>query len=258
MAGMDKLTSILAVVSDAAHSAAVLDKAIFLARCFDARVELLETDRADTVLERLAGKAVDLVIKPPASEHPLRRWTFEANDRRLVQLSPVPVLLVRSRPWTRPPRFAAAVDVADRESEALARGILQAAGFLSLGAAGYLDVLYAERERHDERLRMERAVKLASLVREFRVGGESLRMVEGPPEKKLPSMLAQQHYDVLVLGAVTRRTGLSALQPLNAALAEATGGDLLLVKATEPVAAREQRRPASQGEQASHQREQLA
>jgi hypothetical protein len=254
---MDKLTSILVVAADAHHSAVLLDKAIRLGRAFDARVELLETESCDEVLERLSGPAVDLVIKAPAGMHPLRRWTFEANDLRLLDQARVPVLLARARPWAHPPRMAAAVDVADRDSEALTRGILQVSGFLALGAHAQLDVLYAERELRDDVLRMERAVRLASLVREFRVGCENLQLIDGPPEKKLPPLLAQRHYDVLVLGGLTRRTGLSAVwQPLNAQLAEAARGDILLITGRKaPVA---HPRVHASGEQALHERQQLA
>jgi nucleotide-binding universal stress UspA family protein len=255
---MDKLTSILAVVSDAAHSATLLDKAVFLARSFDARIEMLETTSGDVVLERLSRPPVDLGVKQPASEHPLRRWAFEGSDRRLAEQSPVPLLLARARPWARPPRFAAAVDVSDRDSEALTRSILQSSGFLALGTSANLDVLYAERERRDERLRMERAVKLAALVREFRVGGENLQLLDGSPEKMLPPVLARRHYDLLVLGGATRRTGLAGvLQSLSANLAEAAGGDVLLVNSAESKPAPAEV-PRSTRDQAFHEREQLA
>lgn len=255
---MDKLTSILAVVSDAAHSASLLDKAGYLARCFDARVAMLEATTSDAILERLARQPVDLVIKQPASEHPLRRWTFAASDRRLVEQSQVPILLAGAHPWSRPPRFAATVDVSDRDSEALTRAILQSSGFLALGTSAHLDVLYAEREQRDERLRMERAVKLAALVREFRVGGENLQLLDGTPEKKLPPVLTSRQYDLVVLGGATRRSGLAGvLRSLSANLAEAAGGDVLLVNSADgkPVPADS---PRSTGDQALDEREQLA
>jgi nucleotide-binding universal stress UspA family protein len=255
---MDKLTSILVATPDAGCSAALLDKALILARAFDARVELLETTSHDDILARLRRGPVDLVIKPPASAHPLRRWSLEANDLRLLEHSPVPVLLARARPWAQPLRLAAAVDVSDRDSEALTRGILQVSGFLALGTSGILDVLYAERERDDSALRMARAVKLASLVREFRVGCEHLQMFDGAPEKTLAPLLARRHYDLLVLGGVTRRSGLGAmLQPLNGQLADAAGADVLLVGPTVPHAAAGPS-PRSTGDQLLHQREQLA
>jgi len=253
---MDKLTSILVVAADAHHSAVLLDKAIRLARGFDARVELLETSSASVVLDRLQGAPVDLVIKEPASAHPLRRWTLEATDLRLLQQTCVPILLARARPWANPPRIAAAVDIADRGSESLTRAILQVSGFLALGMHAYLDVLYAEREQHDEYLRMERAVKLASLVREFRVGCENLQMLDGAPEKKLPPLLAKRHYDLLVLGGLTRRAGLAgAFLPLNAALGEAAQSDILLLSDRDGHAARSSQ---ASGQQSLHQGNQFA
>jgi nucleotide-binding universal stress UspA family protein len=255
---MDKLTRILIVTPDSARCAALIDKAALLARCFDARIELLETGSADEVLAYVEDHPVDLVIKQPASEHPLRRWTFESGDRRLAERSRVPVLLARARPWARPPRFAAAVDVADRDSEAMTRGILQASGFLSLGTAGLIDVLYAERELRDDYVRMERAVRVAALVREFRVGGESLQLIDGAPDKKLPPLLARRHYDVLVLGGATRRTGVAGvLHSLSATLAEAAGCDVLLVNETLPRAASLELARSARN-QPLHEREQLA
>lgn len=232
---VDKLRSILLVVPDAHHRTALFEKAALLASSFDARVELMESTSDGDVLERLTRQAADLVIKAPASQHPLRRWTFDDTDRRLAALSPVPLLLARSRPWAHPPRFAAAMDVADRDTESQARGILQAAGFLSLGTSACLDVFYSEREQRDDRLRMERAVRAAALVREFRVGGEHLRLLEGAPDRTLPPLLARRHFDLLVLGGATRRAGVGALLPsLSETLADAATSDLLLVNPTLP------------------------
>ncbi len=115
----------------------------------------------------------------------------------------MPVLLAGPKPWERPLRVAAAVDVSDHETAVVARSILQAAGFLALGLHGNLDILYSEREERDETLRMERAVKIAQLVREFHVGCERLQMFDGAPEKRLPPLLAARQYDLLVLGAVS-------------------------------------------------------
>jgi hypothetical protein len=254
---MDKLTSILVVAADEHHCAVLLDKAIRLGRHFDARVELLQATSSEQVLDRLQGPPVDLLIKAPAGLHPLRPWTFEPNDLRLLEQVRVPVLLARARPWAHPPRMAAAVDAADRDSEALVRSILQVSGFLALGTHAQLDVLYAEREQRDEMLRMERAVKLASLVREFRVGCENLRLVEGAPEKTLPPLLAKQHYDLLVVGGLTRRTGLASVwKPLNAMLAEAARSDVLLV--TEKGSQRTLPWASPSAEQTLHERQQFA
>ena len=127
-------------------------------------------------------------------------------------------------------RFAASVDVSDVGSVEIARGVLHAAGFLALGCHGNLDVLYTEREQEDDFIRMERAVRLAQLVREYHVGCERLQMFEGSPDKRLPPLFAARQYDVLVLGSISHRCGLGeSLRSLTSRLAEATPGDVLLV-----------------------------
>jgi hypothetical protein len=126
--------------------------------------------------------------------------------------------------------MAAAVDVSDPEAALVARGILQAAGFLSLGLHGHLDILYTEREAHDERLRTERAVKLARLVREYYVGSERLQMFDGPPETRLPALIGPRQYDLLVIGGATHRTETPLHETLTSKLFDATAGDVLLVK----------------------------
>jgi nucleotide-binding universal stress UspA family protein len=257
---MNKLTSILAVIEDAPGGAAVFDKAVTLARPFRARVELLVTDMAlmseigarckaiadvdltltsvfrtageplhELVLRRLHERPVDLLIKAPSGNHPLRRWTLQENDAHLVEECPVAVLLAGTRRWnSAAPRMAAAVDVSDPETAGVARRVLQAAGFLALGVQASLDVLYSEREEQDSVLRMERAVKLAQLVREFHVGCERLQMFDGAPEERLPRLVAAREYDVLVLGGVSHQRSMS-LHSLTSRLVESTPGDVLLV-----------------------------
>jgi nucleotide-binding universal stress UspA family protein len=279
---MQKLTRVLAVVDHPRNAAMVLDKAVALARHFNALVEVIVSDgpaaglvatRAaemayhevslfcafrgaeplhELVMRRVLLTRPDLVIKDPAGRHPTRRWTLDENDWHLANECPVPVMLAGPRPWDQPMRFAAAVDVADREAETVARAILQTAGMLALSCRANLDVLYSEREQQDETVRMERAVKVAALVREFHVGCERLQIWEGEPEKRLPRLLSSRHYDLLLLGAVTHRAGLMAsLNLVTSALAEAADADVVLVKAGERVSANRREQPSA-GQQCLH------
>jgi hypothetical protein len=234
------------------------------ARCTErdyAEVDLFSAFRGaaplhEVLMRRVVQTRPDMVIKDPAGPHPVRRWTLDHNDWQLAQECPVPVVLMGARAWSQPMRLAAAVDVSDRETEAVARGILQSAGMLALGCRGNLDVLYSEREERDETLRMERAVRVAALVREFHVGCERLQILNGAPERILPELLAARRYDVLVLGAVTHRVGLVAsLNLLTNAMVDAADADVVLVKASERIA---RRRQNSFGEQRLHEAQQLA
>ncbi|HEU5135301.1 MAG TPA: universal stress protein, partial [Steroidobacteraceae bacterium] len=144
------------------------------------------------------------------------------------------VLLARDRKWTKPLRFAAAVDVSDPDTEDVARSILHTAGFLAMGLHGSLDILYSEQEMYDETLRMERAVKLAQLVREFHAGSERIQVLSGDPVKSLLPLVAARQYDVLVLGARSRRPLRSSITGGTAGqLIEASSGDVVLVKVPE-------------------------
>lgn len=281
---MEKLTSLVAVLEYAGNAAGVLRKAVTLARRFDAAVELLIVEpllksgfaphvaaldyphvrvhsqpRAgeplhDALLRYVARCQPDMLVKARAGDHPLRRCTLAPNDWRLSQECPVPLMLVDSKPWVEPPRFCAAVDVADPQALKVARAVLHTAGFLALGCRGNLDVVYTERELHDDLLRMERAVQLAQLVREFHVGCERLQMFDGVPEKRLPPLIAARRYDVLVLGAVSHRSGITeTICPLTSRLVDATAGDVVLVKEASAVIGDRRDAVASTGEQASHQ-----
>ena len=283
---MEKLTRILTVVDKVADGPVLLEKSVALARRFGAHVDLLlhETLHAEpfatlcstlhygeVTLARMHAATTplhedilrcallsrpDLIIKAPAGVHPLRRWTLDETDRSLADKSPVPLLLVRQKAWSDPVRFAAAVDVADDASAETARSILHAAGFLGLGCHGQIDILYGERERFDERVRMARAVKLAQLVREFHVGSERLQVFDGPPAEILPPIVRARHYDVIVLGACSHQPRMKTVfGTMSSRLVDATDGDVVLVKA--PVHDGTWRRVQSMVEQRSHEREQL-
>ncbi len=258
---MEKLTSIIAAVEHSDSANSVIDKAVALARIFDARVEVMifepllrsgfvprlaaldhpqltlravphTSEPAHSLLMReIRDRQADLLIKAPAGAHPLRRWALAPNDWQLSQQCPVPLMLATAKPWAKPVRFAASVDVSDIDSVDIARNVMHTAGFLALGCHGNLDVLYTEREQQDDFVRMERGVRLAQLVREYHVGCERLQMFEGPPDKRLPPLFAARQYDLLVLGSVSHRRGLGeSLRSLTSRLAEATAGDVLLVK----------------------------
>jgi universal stress protein E len=262
---MEKITRILAVVERRENGPLVLEKAVALARRFGARVDLMPLDATlmadlstscrvmkydevvlssvhrgqmpihELILRRVLESRPDLVIKEPASAHPMHRWTLDDNDWQLANECPAPILLVRHRQWANPVRFAAAVDVSDRDTAAVARSILHTAGFLAMGVHGNLDILYSEREKHDEALRMERAVMLAQLVREFHVGCERIQVFSGEPGKVLPPILAARQYDVLVIGAQSRQTGIRAMGGGTISrVIEATDGDVVLVKSPAP------------------------
>ncbi len=260
---MEKCSSILVVVRDVASNDMLLDKAAILARRCGARLELLLDDASatcalaarfaavglddkmsfalrgsneplnDVIVRHLKKRPADLVMKSAATARALRRMLRAADDMALAARLQVPLLCVGTKPWRTEMRFAAAVDVSDRDSDAVARAIVHAAGLMAMGCEATLDVLYSEREAHDDRVRMERAMRMARLVREFHIGGERLRLLNGPPDHTLPKAISAGDYDLVVVGAIPRKPKSLPWTPsLTSLLANANAGDVMLVPET--------------------------
>jgi universal stress protein E len=190
-----------------------------------------ESPLYEAIVRRVLEAKPDLVIKSAAGHHPLQRFTLDANDWQLARTCPVPLMLTRGRIWSAEPRFAAAVDVGDGEGAGLARSIMQTAGMLTSGCRAQLDVVFSDADEKDASRHTERVEDLNRLVREFSVGSERVHVLSGEAEETLPEFAARGDYDLIVLGALTRKKGLSALVgTLTSKLVDALGCDFLLVK----------------------------
>jgi universal stress protein E len=189
-----------------------------------------ESPLYEAIVRRALETRPDLVIKGAAGARPLRRFSLDANDWQLARACPVALMLTRGRPWNARPRFAAAVDVSDSSGGALARTILQAAGFMAGACRAGLDVVYSS-PASDPETRKTQTDSLAHLVSEFRVGSEHMTVLSGMAEDTLPEFAARNEFDVLVMGALTRRRGLAALVgTLTEKLVDALDCDFVLVK----------------------------
>jgi universal stress protein E len=185
----------------------------------------------EAIVQRVIQTRPDFVVKSAAGHHPLQRFTLDANDWQLARTCPAPLLLTRGVPWSAEGRFAAAVDVADPDGAALSRSIMQAAGFLTLGCRGRLDVIFCERDTHDTAAVARHKDALTRLVNEFSVGGERQQVLAGEADDTLPQFTARQGYDLIVLGALTRRHGPASLMgTLTSRMVDAMDCDFVLVK----------------------------
>jgi universal stress protein E len=199
----------------------------------------------EAIVRRVLETGPDLVLKSAAGRRPVQRFTLDANDWQVARTCPVPLMLTRGRPWSAAGRFAAAVDVDDAGNSSLERSILQTADFLTLGCGGQLDVVHSESDVADRIGAACRRKSLERAVNEFRVGRESPHILQGSAEDTLPEFAIERGYDLVILGALTRRRGLSALVgTLTSKLVDALDCDFVLVKpdsfvspAAEPVLA---------------------
>lgn len=170
-----------------------------------------ESPLYEGIVRKVLRSAPDLVIKAAALEPFEGRGALDVNDWQLVRTCPVPLMLSRGGVWPRRPHFAAAVDVSEEETPGLAEMILRTAECLRAGCQGELDILFSERTGTDGRTRQEHAAALRRLGRELHFAADRIRMLVGDPATTVPAFGAEQHPDVLVLGALTHSGGLTAL-----------------------------------------------
>jgi universal stress protein E len=190
-----------------------------------------ESPLYEAVVHRALETRPDLVIKGAAGRGVFRRFSLDANDWQLARTCPVPLMLARGHPWSASPRFVAAVDASESEGRSVGRCILQTAGFLTLGCHGELDVVFSNPDEVSEEIRRSRIDALSQLVDEFRIGREKTAVLAGEPEQTLPGFAQRNHYDVVVMGALTRRHGISTLLgTLTSKLVDALDCDFVLVK----------------------------
>ena len=185
----------------------------------------------ESIVHKVRETSTDLVIKTAAGRHPMRRLSLDENDWHLARACPATLMLTGDHKWSEEPRFAAAVDVSENNSCSLARMIAHTADYLAAQCHAELDLLYSEPKQADFARHVARRETLRQLASEHGVTAEHTHVLQGDAEDTLAKFAAGQHYDVLVLGALTRRRGVAALVgSLTSQLVDTLDCDFVLVK----------------------------
>jgi len=187
-----------------------------------------ESPLYESVVRKVLRSAPDLVIKAIAATDARKHRPPDPNDWQLMRTCPVTLILTGSREWRYPPRFAAAVDVSEAETEEVARSVMEAAVVLAEASAAKLHVLYGEAAAAIQPARRE---KLRTLCDEAGIAPERMYILAGEPERILPLFVREQRYDALVLGALAHRAaGTTPVGTLTSTLLDALDCDFVLVK----------------------------
>ncbi len=190
-----------------------------------------ESPLYEGIVRKVLNSHCDLVVKNASPAHPLRRFAWEANDWQLMRSCPAALLLSRGKPWQPCPRLAAAVDVSEEELLELPDAIVRASALLAKGFRGDLDILYSERPDIEARKHDLHVKALEALSRAAGANPPAIHILSGSAEEMLPSFVSRCGYDVLVMGALTHRNGISPLVgTLTAKLVETLDCDFVLVK----------------------------
>jgi universal stress protein E len=193
-----------------------------------------ESPLYEGILHKVLASRPDLVMKSAAGESSEGRSALDPNDWELVRTCPAPLLLSLGRRWPSKPRFAAVVDVSERETPGLATLILRTAEHLSRGCGGGIEVLFDERAGADERARQAHGATLRRLAEDLHLDARRIRTLIGDnPTASLAACAAEQRYDALVLGALTHKRALTSLiGTVTGELLNALHCDFVLVKSS--------------------------
>ncbi len=178
------------------------------------------------LLDRAQKAMADLVLKD-THHHSIAKRTFLSNtDWQLIRYCPVPLLLVKPKPWASKPCILAAVDpghVNDKPAT-LDRRILDHASLISQRLGGELHVGHAYLPEAviaqalggeppmievlaSETLQLEEQRQRAaviSLLESFKVSPDNLHVKIGSPIEVLVQLADILPADVMVMGAIAR------------------------------------------------------
>jgi universal stress protein E len=195
-----------------------------------------ESPLCEAVGRKVARNKPDLVVRGIGGQG---GSTFSVSDFDLVRCCPAPLLLTRGRPWRASPSVAAAVDISGEESPELIRTILRAAGHMAVHFDASLEVFYAGRfENAPAEVVQSHEKTLRGYAAAADVHPRRAHVVIGEPARAIPKFVAQQSYELLVLGALTHSTSRTApVGTLTGRLLETVDCELLLVQPPLDIAA---------------------
>jgi universal stress protein E len=187
-----------------------------------------ESPLCEAVRRKVDHTKPDLVIRGVGGQ---AGSTFSVSDFDLVRCCPGLLLLTRGRPWKASPSVAAAVDISGEESPELIRTILRAAGQIAAHSDAALEVFYAGRFENASADVQSHERSLLGHAAAADVHPCRAHVVIGEPPSAIPKFVAQQGYELLVLGALTHSTSVTApVGTLTGRLLETVDCELLLVK----------------------------
>ncbi|MCU0758415.1 MAG: hypothetical protein MUF07_04330 [Steroidobacteraceae bacterium] len=183
------------------------------------------------IVQKVLMTGPDLVVKSIGAGDGSRPGP-SLNDWHLARTCPVPLLFMGRRPWRPSPRIAASIDPTDDETPGFARQIVDTARRFASGCHGELELVFGRAESAGVSLRdVPEGTELQRLGSEFGVPPARVFTLVGDPPKVLPAFVGDQHYDVVALGALTHRQGITGLVgTLTDALLQSASCDFLLLK----------------------------
>ncbi len=174
---------------------------------------------AEAIIAQAAATGPDLVLKSTHHHSAIERSLISNTDWRLIRKCPVPLLLVKPRPWLEDGSIVTAVDPMHIKAEQskLDEALLAATVFLSQklnlktrvfhSFYPFVSTLFpvgGETSEHVERIRGLHRDKLKELVKSHDIPEDDIHLSEGELVPTLNNYLSDEAANILVIGALSR------------------------------------------------------
>ncbi len=165
----------------------------------------------ETVIHTAVDISADLIIVHTRQHSALSRMLLTHNDWQLVRCCPIPLLLVKEKPWAKDPVVLAAVDPkhARHKPSGLDHRLLEMGSDLATLTGGTLWAVHSftSTPLPDDRLaqvKKDHQEAFDRLMADFDVPADQQVLTEESPEFALSTVEADIGADVVVMGAISR------------------------------------------------------
>lgn len=165
----------------------------------------------EVVIREAMTRNVDLIVQHTRQHSAVSRMLLTHNDWQLVRCSPVPLLLVKEKPWKENPMLLAAVDPkhARNKPAGLDHRILRISVDLAAMMQGQVSVAHSYSQLPLSGKLLEQAHKdhsraFSELLADFDIPESNQHLSDEAPEFALTQLQASLGADLVVMGAISR------------------------------------------------------
>lgn len=165
----------------------------------------------ESVIREADRIGADLIVSHTRQHSALSRLLLTHNDWQLVRCCPIPLLLVKEKPWRDEPRFLAAVDPkhARHKPAGLDHQILTAAEALATATGGQAWAVHSFSQFPLSGTKLEEAkadhqAAFDALMADFSIPADRQVLSEEAPEYSLSEVEQEIGADLVVMGAISR------------------------------------------------------
>jgi universal stress protein E len=164
-----------------------------------------------TIISEVESFAADLVVHHTRRHGAISRMFLTNDDWQLVRCCPVPLLLVKEKPWKEKPSILVAVDPmhSRHKPDGLDHKLIKVSGDIAQSTGGDVSVMHSYSQiplsgTYLDDARQAHRAAFQNLLEDFDIPDGSQHLLEEAPEFALRQLEQDLSTDVIVMGAISR------------------------------------------------------